>query len=189
VNVDHAILEEDCRFGQRVRAFRLEALAGEQWILLYAGTSIGHKRIVTFPMQEVSALRLVVTETAGEPRIRRFAAFHAGVAAPATWDAAARLGSDDAVGQWTDSRFEVDLTRKIHEATQYRIRFIGEGASVRAIGDVKLLVGGGEAAQLIRPDPAAKNVLIITMTEIGQKVVVSGTVEGAERGMILMQKM
>ena len=188
-NIDHAILEEDCRFGQRVRAFRLEALAGVQWSLLYAGTSIGHKRIVTFPMQKFSALRLVVTETAGEPRIRRFAAFHAGVAAPATWDAAARLGSDDAVGEWTGSGFEVDLTRKIHEATQYRIRFIGDGASVRAIGDVKLLVGGAEAEQLIKHDPAAKNVLILTMTEIGQRVVLSGTVEGAERGTILIQKM
>jgi hypothetical protein len=66
---------------------------------------------------------------------------------------------------------------------------IGDGARVSGIGDLQLLVGGAPAAQLVRHDPAAKNVLILTMTEIGQTVVLSGTVEGAERGTILMQKM
>jgi alpha-L-fucosidase len=187
-NVDHLILEEDCRFGQRVRGFRVEGLAGVQWTRLYAGSSIGHKRIVAFTPGEFSALRLVVTETAGEPRIRRFAAFNAGVAAPATWDEAARVGSDNELGRWTDSRFEVDLSKKIHEATQYRLRFIGDGARVSGIEEVRLLVGGAPAAQLVRHDPLAKNELILTMTEIGQTVVLSGKVEGAERGTILMQK-
>ena len=131
--VDHVILQEDCRFGQRVRGFRLEGLAGAEWKALYTGSSIGHKRIVPFAAGEYAALRLVVTETAGEPHIRRFAAFHTGVIAPATWDASARLGSDDAVGRWADSRFEVDLTKKIHEAAQYRLRFIGDGTRVSGI--------------------------------------------------------
>ena len=48
------------------------------------------------------------------------------------------------------------------------------------IGEVRLLVGGAPAPQLVRQDPAAKNALILTMTEIGQTVVVSGTI--ARRG-------
>jgi len=186
---DHVILQEDTRFGQLVRSFRLEGLNGKNWTPLYTGTSIGHKRIVPFTAQQLAALRLVVTESSGTPHIRRLAAFNAGVAAPATWDAHPHLGSDDAVGEWTASHFEVDLTKRIHDATQYRLRFIGDGARVTAINNPKLLIGGAEAAQLLKRDPAAKNALILTMTEIGQKVVVSGTVEGAERGTILMQKM
>jgi hypothetical protein len=117
------------------------------------------------------------------------AAFHAGVAAPVTWDAAAHLGSDDAAGEWSDSEFEVDLTRNIHDAAQYRLRFIGDRARVSGISDVRLQVGGAPEPSLIRQNPAAKNELILTMTEIGQRVVVSGKVEGAERGTILLQKM
>jgi hypothetical protein len=66
---------------------------------------------------------------------------------------------------------------------------IGDGARVSAIDDVRLLMGGAPVAQLVRQDPTAKNALILTMTEIGQTVVVSGKVEGAERGTILLQKM
>ena len=153
---DHVILQEDTRFGQRVRSFRLEGRAGDAWTPLYKGTSIGHKRIVYFEPRSRSALRLVVTETAGDPHIRRFAAFHAGVAAPATWDGHAYMGSDDAVGEWNGSRFEVDLTSRFHDATQYRLRFIGDGASVHRLGGLKLLVGGAEATQLLKHDPAAK---------------------------------
>ena len=111
------------------------------------------------------------------------------MAAPATWDAAARLGSDDAAGEWSDGKFEVDLTRNIHEAAQFRVRFIGDRARVSGIVDVQLLVGGAPEPSLIRLNPAAKNELILTMTEIGQRVVVRGKVEGAERGTILLQKL
>jgi alpha-L-fucosidase len=187
--VDHVILEEDSRFGQRVRGFRVEGLAGGEWSALYTGSSIGHKRIVAFAAREVAALRLVVTETAGEPDIRRFAAFNVGVAAPENWDAAARVGSDDEAGRWADSKFEVDVTKKIKDATQYRLRFIGDGARVSGIGDVRLLVGGAMEPQLVRSDSRAANVLILTMTEVGQRVVISGTIAGAERGTVLIQKM
>ncbi len=187
--VDHVILEEDCRFGQRVRGFRVEGLAGGEWSALYAGSSIGHKRIVPFAAQEFAALRLVVRETAGEAHIRRFAAFNVGVAAPANWDAAVRVGSDDEAGRWTDSKFEVDLTKKIKDATQYRLRFIGDSARVSGVGDVRLLVGGAMEPQLVRHDPRAANVLILTMTEVGQRVVISGTITGAERGAVLIKKM
>jgi alpha-L-fucosidase len=84
--IDHVILEEDCRYGQRVRAFRVEGLAASEWIPLNEGTSIGHKRIVPVAAREFSALRLGVTESEGEPRIRQFAAFNTGVAPPRRLD-------------------------------------------------------------------------------------------------------
>jgi alpha-L-fucosidase len=187
--VDHAILQEDCRFGQRVRAFRLEGLAGGHWSEIYTGSSIGHKRIVPFDAHSFTALRLVVTESAGEPRLRLFAVFHTGAIAPATWDAPARAGADDEVGRWQDGRFEIDLTDHIKDAAQYRVRFMPENGRVTSIIQFQLLLGGVSAPHLAQPDPTAPNILILTMTEIGQKVVLSGLVVGAESGAILLEKM
>jgi alpha-L-fucosidase len=85
--IDHVILQEDDRYGQRVRAFRLEGCTEAGWQPLYAGSSIGHKRILPIAADAYAALRLVTTESQGEPHIRRITAFHTGAQPPATWDA------------------------------------------------------------------------------------------------------
>jgi alpha-L-fucosidase len=187
--VDHVIVMEDCRFGQRVRGFRLEGLAGKEWVELYTGSSIGHKRIVPISGQAFPALRLVVTESQGEARIRRLAAFNIGVAAPQRWNATAKVWADNTVGHWANSKFELDLSKMITEATEYRLRFIAESGRVNGIGDVRLLQDGADVSYLVRRDAGAGNILIISMTGFGEKVVLSGTVAGAERGTVLMQKL
>ena len=187
--VDHLILQEDCRFGQRVRAFRVEALAGGEWLPLATGSSIGHKRILPVAPRECSALRLVVTESEGEPRIRRFAAFNVQTAPPPTWDAPAKFWADNAVGRWSASRFEVDLTKKLTEAAHYRLRFVPESGRVTGIADVQLLLDGAPAPHLVRRDGTKPDVLLLTITGIGQKAVIGGNIAGAERGTILLQKL
>jgi alpha-L-fucosidase len=187
--VDHVILEEDLRYGQRVRGFRLEGLRAGKWSTLYAGSSIGHKRIVPVGEGEFGALRLVVTESQGEARIRRLAAFHVGAPAPASWNATATLWADNTVGHWVDGKLQVDLSSKMIDATQYRIRLIAETGAVTGIGDLKLEQDGADVTHLVRREPGTRNVLIVSMTGVGQKVVLSGTVVGAESGTILMQKM
>jgi len=75
--INHAITMEDIREGQRVRAYRLEGLAGGTWkTLVRGGMSIGHKQIDAFPRTEVSRVRLVVTKSAAKPLIRRLAVFN-----------------------------------------------------------------------------------------------------------------
>ena len=64
-----------------------------------------------------------------------------------------------------------------------------EDGRVTGISRFQLLLGGVSTPQLLRPDPAAPNVLILTMSEVGQKAVLSGTVAGAESGAILLEKM
>ena len=74
--INHAISMEDIREGQRVRAYRLEGFAGGTWTTLVPdGRSIGHKQIDVFPRTEVTRVRLVVTESAAKPLIRRLAIF------------------------------------------------------------------------------------------------------------------
>lgn len=68
---------EDLAQGERIRAFVVEAQAADGgWRPLYAGTSVGHKHIARFPGVATGRVRLRVTESAGEPRIRRLAAFN-----------------------------------------------------------------------------------------------------------------
>jgi alpha-L-fucosidase len=187
--IDHILLEEDCRFGQRVRAFRVEGLAGGEWIALNEGTSIGHKRIVPVAPREFSMLRLSVADSEGEPCIRRFAAFNTGSAPPQNWNASAQIWAADSVGAWKNFKFEADLSAKIKDATQYRLRFVPMTGKVIGVHGVELLLDGAAAPQLVRSDPSARDALILTMTAIGRKVILRGTIAGAEQGTILMQKL
>ncbi len=56
------VLQEQIVHGQHVAAWRLEGRAreGGEWQRLGHGTTIGYKRIVTFPSQTLAAVRLVV---------------------------------------------------------------------------------------------------------------------------------
>lgn len=187
--VDHVIVQEDCRFGQRVRGFRVEGSANGRWIELNTGSSIGHKRILPVSPQICSGLRLVITESQGVARIRRFAAFNTGAEPPPGWDAPTQLWAPDTVGKWTEFHFSVDLTRQITAATQYRLRFIAESGEITGIENVRLLLNGVPQPSFLREDPAARNALLLNITALGEKVELSGSIAGAARGTILLQKM
>ena len=187
--IDHVIVEEDCRFGQRVRAFRLEGRTAGEWTVLNDGSSIGHKRIVPIAPNRFRALRIHVTDSQGEPQIRRLAAFDTGAAPPENWNASAHIWAADTAGEWNDSKFDVDLTAQIKDAAQYRLRFVPADGKVTAVKGVELLLDGAPAPHLVKADPNAPDALILTMTAIGQKVILRGEVQGAEKGTILLQKM
>jgi alpha-L-fucosidase len=186
--LDHVILQEDIHFGQRVMAYKLEGRAGADWTTLYTGTSIGHKRIVPITSQEYSSLRLTVTDSLAQPRIRRLAAFYTQSAPPANWDAVARIYSSDTAGHWSNSKFDIDLTKKINEAAQFRLRFVPESGSVEAIENIQFVVDGIAELNFVRPEGKARDRLVLNITGIGQKITISGTVKGAARGSVLLQK-
>ncbi len=83
--VDHVVLEEDLRGGERVRSYRLWGRAPGTWLPLGSGSAIGHKHIQPIPPSALEAVRLEVTESAAVPRIRRLAAFATGAEPPRTW--------------------------------------------------------------------------------------------------------
>jgi alpha-L-fucosidase len=75
--VNHAILAEDVREGQRIRQYVIEGKQGDNWITLVAnGSSVGFKRIDEFPAQTVSELRLRITKSAGTPLVTKIAAYN-----------------------------------------------------------------------------------------------------------------
>jgi len=77
--IDHVVIMEDIAHGERVREYVVEAhTPGGPRQELGRGASIGHKRIHQFPSVEAARVRLRVTKSAAEPRIRRLAAYAAG---------------------------------------------------------------------------------------------------------------
>jgi alpha-L-fucosidase len=189
-------MQEDCSFGQRVRQYKLEARQAGKWIALGTGTAIGHKRIQPVPPTIADAVRLVALESAAPPAIRRLAVFDTQTPPPKNWDAAATAWAYDEVGTWSNYSFHIDVSDKIVAATQYRLRFVpqvgwGEcpGLSVDPIEQVTVQIGGVPEPKLLRPLAGSRDVFILTMPGLGQKVILEGRVKCAATGTILLRKL
>ena len=74
--INHAVIMEDYREGERIREYVVEGLSEGQWRELQTGTSVGRKKIDLFRPAQVSRVRLRVTKYAAEPLIRSFAVFY-----------------------------------------------------------------------------------------------------------------
>lgn len=76
--VGQVVLMEDISHGQRVREYRIEALAaGGSWAEVGRGKSIGHKWIHRIDPVDAAALRITVTKAAAPPVFRKVEAFGA----------------------------------------------------------------------------------------------------------------
>lgn len=71
VEADRVVIMEDISKGERVRAYELDAMVAGEWKTVAKGTSVGHKRIEQIPRAAVQAVRLRITDSVGEPIIRR----------------------------------------------------------------------------------------------------------------------
>ncbi|WCR26715.1 alpha-L-fucosidase [Paenibacillus thiaminolyticus] len=76
--VDHVVSMEDIAYGERVRAYTIEAEVGGEWKPVAGGSAIGHKKIDRIEPTRTSRIRIRVTEEAAEPHIRSLAAYSAG---------------------------------------------------------------------------------------------------------------
>lgn len=188
---DTVILQEDCARGERVRGYRIQGRSGTQWRNLGEGTAIGHKRIQPVPPSAYDALRLIVTESAASPAIRRFAAFNTDTAPPSTWNAPAAAWAFDEAGAWKDFAFHIDISARIAAATTYILRFIpqsGWKGCVDPIEHATLLIDGIAQPQFLRRAPSAPDSLLLTLTAVGQKIAVEGRLRCAAAGTILLRK-
>jgi alpha-L-fucosidase len=73
--VHAVILQEDIAFGERVRAYRLEARVAGHWQTVDEGTCIGHKHIIRFTPVIADKMRLTVTQSTLPPHIINFSVF------------------------------------------------------------------------------------------------------------------
>ena len=125
--INHAILMEDIREGERVRQYVLEAQVDGQWRQIVQGVSIGHKKIDLFHPVEAAKVRLRVTRSAAEPIIRRLAVFNVdsmtlpGPGAPgaAVWHKAGAWNSETTGDAWTT--LDVDLSACIPRSGEHEV--------------------------------------------------------------------
>ncbi|HSG68606.1 MAG TPA: alpha-L-fucosidase, partial [Bacteroidales bacterium] len=66
---------ENIAFGQRVKAFNVEAYIDEEWKMIAKGTTIGYKRIIKTEQIETRRIRLNITDARGNPLISSFGIF------------------------------------------------------------------------------------------------------------------
>ena len=77
------LAEEDIRYGQRVKKFKLEAEVDGQWqqlkdALVENGdglTTIGHRRIICFPTVKATKLRFTIVDTKCKPVIKKLGVY------------------------------------------------------------------------------------------------------------------
>ena len=69
------VLQEDIKAGQRVKSAKLVLVNGSQPVLEIDITTIGRKRILTFPAQDVSAINLVIQDARDAPMISEIGAY------------------------------------------------------------------------------------------------------------------
>jgi alpha-L-fucosidase len=70
----HIIIQEDIKYGERVRKFIVEGY-NNNWEILNEGTCIGHKRIIRIDNVNISKIRLNILESIDEPRIKNFSIY------------------------------------------------------------------------------------------------------------------
>ncbi|WP_045517134.1 hypothetical protein [Neobacillus niacini] len=71
-SINHIILMEDIRFGERVRKFELEAFVDDKWISIASGTAIGHRCIQKISPVKTNMLKLNVKESVENPILKDF---------------------------------------------------------------------------------------------------------------------
>jgi len=73
--VNRVVIDEDLRHGQRIRAYRIEALADGTWTEVAEGESVGRNRIEAFDAVEAGGIRVMVTDSVPLPHIKSLAAY------------------------------------------------------------------------------------------------------------------
>jgi len=75
--IDHVVVREDIRGGERVRKFLVEGRrATGRWVALARGSQIGNRQIIPIPASALTAVRLTVQESVAPATIRELSVFH-----------------------------------------------------------------------------------------------------------------
>jgi alpha-L-fucosidase len=74
--IDHIVLREDIRGGERIRKFRVEGRRADgTWLALARGAQVGSRQIIPLPATAVTGIRLTVEESVAPVTIRELSAF------------------------------------------------------------------------------------------------------------------
>jgi len=69
---DCAELMEEISSGQRIEKFSIEIWKDRDWVKMAEGTTVGYKRLVTFPETRSDRIRLVISGSRAAPTLKKF---------------------------------------------------------------------------------------------------------------------
>lgn len=128
--INHVVIMEDYREGERIRGYRVEGLVNGSWQKLSEGSSVGRKKIDWFANTTVTKVRLVITKSVLTPLIRSISLYKI----DNTPELNATAKTDQHEWQFADTwssknfnggkaAFELDLTALIKAPGQYEVKF------------------------------------------------------------------
>ncbi len=74
--INHVIIQENIKNGERIRKYKIEAFVNSKWKIIANGSCIGHKRIQQLEPVTTNKIRLVVVESNATPIIKSFNVFY-----------------------------------------------------------------------------------------------------------------
>lgn len=79
IDFDLVELREDIRIGQRVKAFSVEVWKSGAWTVLYTGTTLGRRRLISFPRVRTDHLRVRILDSRAAPVLSRISVYDSGL--------------------------------------------------------------------------------------------------------------
>lgn len=131
--VNHIVLEEDYRYGHRIRNYTIKGKINNKWEVIAKGSSVGRKKIDAFATQNVTALKLTIDAHVNTPLIRTLKVYHVNdyIYNPAPTE----TNDWDICGNWDTKTFKnnkdtitLDLSKYITTPGQYEVKFLADVA-------------------------------------------------------------
>lgn len=74
--INHIVIQEEIRKGERVRKYTLDVYSDGAWQKVAEGSCIGHKRIHKFATVSADKIRLSITKSIAKPHIKKLAVYY-----------------------------------------------------------------------------------------------------------------
>ncbi|RLD82877.1 MAG: hypothetical protein DRJ07_07725, partial [Bacteroidetes bacterium] len=129
--INHSVVMEDYREGERIREYKIEGLSKGEWVELTKGVSVGRKKIDYFDEIEVEQIRLIITQAVAQPLIRSFSAYYVSDFTPPKKQSMRVWAKPETVATWKAEdikekriQLKVVLNSKINVPGQYLLTVI-----------------------------------------------------------------
>ena len=131
--VNHIVIEEDYRYGHRIRNYTVQGKINNKWKIITQGSSVGRKKIDAFATQNVTELKLTIDAHVNTPLIRSLKVYHVN---DYIYNPAPAETNDWAIcGNWDTKTFKnnkdtitLDLSKYITTPGQYEVKFLADVA-------------------------------------------------------------
>lgn len=175
------LVQEYIPLGQRVKSFQLEVKVGNEWKQLAAQSTIGYKRILTFPTVQATQLRFTITDAKSSPVISNIGVYNAPqvLTAPTVGRNMDGVVTIEAADQESDIYYTLDGSTPGKQSIRYTAPIQTEGkAEIRAVA-VDSKSGAGSPETREKFDITHKNWKLLNLADEKANAVIDGNINTA----------